>query len=106
MNRDVEGREAILEDSRDVALLHIGERGEIAVRERQPVIVVADVEVSAKPGRKAFDEAELASIGASSNRWRLESDTELLALRALDLVDDFVAVGLPRLDDEIGRAHV
>src|ERR671920_294878 len=42
---------------------------------------------------KALDEAELAAVRAAAHRWRLELDAHRLALRALDLVDDLLAVG-------------
>src|SRR4051794_30717702 len=76
MDRDVERRQAILEDSRDVAVLHVGERREVAVREGQPVVVVANVERLAQAGRQALDEAELAAVGAAPNRRRLELDAK------------------------------
>jgi hypothetical protein len=41
---DVQRRQPILEDPRDVALLHVGECGEVAVGEGEAVIVVAHVE--------------------------------------------------------------
>ena len=85
----------------DVALLHVRERREVSVGERQAVVVVADVEGLPKPFRQTFDEAELAAIRAAPDRRRLELDAERLAFRALDLVDDVLAVGKLRLDEKL-----
>ena len=105
---DVEGREPVLEDPRDVALLDVGERGEVAVGERQPVIVVAHVQRLPESLREALDEAELALVGAAPHGGRLELDAERFTFGALDLVDDLLALGRPRLDDElvVGREEL
>ena len=101
VDRDVERREAVLEDPRDVALLHVGERREVAVGERQPVVVVAHVERLPETLRESLDEAELALVGAAADRRRLELDAERLSLGTLDLVDDLLSVRQARLDDEL-----
>src|SRR5215207_10626444 len=98
---DVERREPVLENPRDVALLHVGERREVAVGEREPVVVVADVERLTQPLRKALDEAELALVRAAANHRRLELDAERLAFGPLDVVHDLLAAGELRLDDEL-----
>src|SRR4051812_23536659 len=69
---DVEGRQAILEDARDVALFHVRQRREVAVGERQPVVVVANVQRLPEALGESFDEAELAAVSASANGRRLE----------------------------------
>ncbi len=98
VHRDVERRQPVLEDARDVALLHVRERREVAVGERQPVVVVANVERLAEALRQSLDEAELAAVGAAPNARRLEHDAPRLALRSFDFEDDLLAIGLPRLD--------
>jgi hypothetical protein len=52
VDRDVQGRKAVLEDPRDVALLHVGERREVAVGEGEAVVVVADVQRLPQPLRQ------------------------------------------------------
>ena len=108
MHRHVERREAILEDARDVALLHIRQGREVAVGERQPVIVVANVKPLPEPLGEPFDDAELAPVGAPSDRGRLKLDTHRLAAFALDVVLDFRPIGQPRRHDErlIGRQEL
>ena len=44
VHRDVERRQPVLEDARDVALLEVRQRREVPVGEREPVVVVANVE--------------------------------------------------------------
>src|SRR6185369_28210 len=80
VHRHVEGRQAVFEDPLDVALLHVRERGEVAVGERETVIVVTHVQRLAKALREPLDEAELAAIRAAPNRGRLELDAERFAL--------------------------
>jgi len=47
------------------------------------------------------DPAVAAAVGTAANgRW-LQRDTQLVALRTDDLVDDVFAVGLTRFDDEL-----
>ena len=101
VHRDVERRQPVLEDARDVALLHVRERREVAVGERQPIVVVANVERLAQALRQPLDEAELAAVRAAANRGRLELDAQRLAFRPLDLVDDRFAVGQRGFDDEL-----
>ena len=101
VHRDVERRQPVLEDARDVALLEVGERREVAVGERQPVVVVANVERLAESLRQPLDEAELAAVGAAADGRRLELDAQRLAFGALDLVDDRLAVGQAGLDDQL-----
>ena len=101
MNRDVERRQPVLENAGDVLFLDVRERGEIAVGKRETVIVVADVEIFTESGRKAFDETELAAVGAAANVRRLEGEAERLTIQPLQFVDDRFAVGLLRLDYEL-----
>src|ERR1700737_2466807 len=70
MYGDVEWRQAVLENPRDVALLHVGKRCKVSVREGQQVIVVPDVEWFSQTSGKPFDETELAAVGAAANRGR------------------------------------
>src|SRR5688572_12493591 len=100
VNRDVQRRESVLEDALEIPLLEVRERGEVAVREREPVIVVADVEGLPEPFRQALDKAELAAIGAAANRGRLEVDPHRFALGALDVVHDLLPIREARVYDE------
>ena len=101
VHRHVERREAIFEDAVDVALLHVRQRREVAIRKRQPVIVVADVQVFPQSLRQPLDEAELAPIRASAHGRRHQLDTDRLALRSLDLVEDLFAAWQTGFDDEV-----
>src|SRR5258705_4160286 len=101
VDRVVQGREQVLENPRDVALLHVGEGREVPVGERESVVVVAHVERLPEPLRESLDEAELALVGAATDRRRLELDAERLSLRALELVDDLLSVRQPSFDDQL-----
>ena len=77
---DVERRQPVLEDARDVAILEVGERREVPVREREAVVVVANVERLPEALGQPLDEAELAAISAAADRGRLELDAHALRL--------------------------
>ncbi len=100
VHRDVERREAILEDARDVALLHVRERREVSIRERETVVVVADVQRTAQSLRQALDETELAAVRATADRGRLEFEPHRLVFGTFDVVDHALAVGERGLDLE------
>ena len=88
VHRDVQRRQPVLENPRDVALLDVRQRREVAVGEGQTIVVVAHVERLAQALGQPFDEAELAAIGAAANGRRLELHAHRFAFGALDLVDD------------------
>ena len=101
VDRHVERREPELDDPLDVLRLEIGERGEVAVAEREPVVVVPDVQHVAQPVGQAVDEAEVATVGAATDAGRLERDAQWLTQRALDLVLDLLAVRLADLEEKL-----
>src|SRR4051812_44604759 len=98
---DIERRESILENPLDVPLLYVGERGEIAVREGKPVIVVAHVEVLPQTRREPLDEAELAAVGAAAYRPRHELAANGLAVGSFDLANHRLPPGQPPLQHDI-----
>src|ERR1700680_1754332 len=89
---DVKRRKPILEDALYVTFLHVGKRREVSVGEREPVVVVPNVEGLPQPGRQPLNEAELAFVGAAPDRWRMERDAERLTVQAFQLVNDLLAV--------------
>src|SRR5579863_10721598 len=89
----------VFEDALDVAFSDVRERREVAVRERQPIVIVAQIQRLAETWWEAFDKEELATVRALANRWRFQLDAERLAIRPLDLVDHGLPI-LPRLDLE------
>ena len=101
VHRDVERREPVLDDPLDVPRLEVGQRGEVAVAEREPVVVVADVEHFAQPLGKAVHEAEVAAVGAAADPRRLERDAQRLVERALDVELDLLAVRLADVQEEL-----
>jgi hypothetical protein len=51
----------------EVGLGEAGEGGEVPVEERQPVVVVLEVQAAAQAGRQLVDEAELAVVVAGAH---------------------------------------
>lgn len=100
VHRHVERRQAVLEDPRDVAFLHVGERGEIPVGEGEAVVIIAHVQRAAQAGGKSLNEAELAAVGAAPDRGRLEFDAERLAVGAFDVEGDLFPARQAGLDRE------
>src|SRR5439155_770002 len=77
---DVERREPLLDDALERRLVEIGERDVVAVEERQPEVVVLDVEAPPHPLRELVDEAEHALVRAGrdlARPGRLELDAEI-----------------------------
>jgi hypothetical protein len=64
VDRDVEGRQALSLDPREVGLLEVRERDVVAVQERQAKVVVLDVEAAPEAARVLMDEAEDAGVRA------------------------------------------
>ena len=96
VHRNVQRRQAVLEDARDVLLFYVRQRREIAVSERQSVVVVADVETFPKTFRQSFDEAELTPIGAAADGGRRQFHAHRFPALTLDVVLDLRAIGQPR----------
>ncbi len=75
-------RQPLGDDPLEVGLGEAGEGGEVPVEERQPVVVVLEVEALPQPGRQLVDEAELAVVVAGAHlveQRRLHLDAERLA---------------------------
>ena len=82
VHRHVERRQPLLDDARELRLLQVGERDVVAVQERQPEVIVLDVESLAHPLRQLVDEAEHALVGAGGDLpgpRRLQLEAELVA---------------------------
>ena len=58
------GREALSQDPLEVGLRETGKGGEVAVQERQPVVVIAHVQALAHAFGQLVDETELAVVVA------------------------------------------
>src|SRR5206468_2778878 len=86
----------------------VREGGEVSVGERQPVVVVANVEILAQSLGQALDEAELAAVRASTNGRRLQLDAKGFAIGPFDLKDDILARRKSGFDQElvIGRQEL
>ena len=67
VDRDEEGAEALGEDALGIELGETGERGEVAVEEREPVVVVLEVEAAAHALGQLVDEAEGAVVVAGAD---------------------------------------
>jgi hypothetical protein len=78
VNRHVQGREPVLDDALDVVLLQVGEGSKVAVTERKPVVVIADVKHIAQSAGQPVNEAEITAIGAAPDSRRFERDPERL----------------------------
>ena len=114
VHRDIEGREAEVDDALDLAVREVGQRDVVAVEERQPVVVVLDVEALAEALRQLVDEAEHALVGACRDLRRLRRlalETEVPAplplehdrARASRPVDVDRELLLPGLDVEVDQ---
>jgi hypothetical protein len=64
VDRDVERREALLEDPLERSLVEVAQRDVVSVQERQSVIVVLHVEAPTHSPGQLVDEAEDALVGA------------------------------------------
>ena len=90
VHRDVQGRQPILDDALDVPRLQVREGGEIAVSERQTVVVVADVEGCPHLLGVPVHEAKVTMIGAAADARGFERNPHRHTLGALDVVLDFL----------------
>ncbi len=97
MDAHVERRQALGDHPFEVGLGETGERGEVAVEERQPKVVVLQGETLPHALRQLIDEAERAVVVAGSNlveERRLHLDAERCAVGLLDLDDAFETCSL------------
>jgi hypothetical protein len=86
----------------EVGLGEAGEGREVPVEERQPIVVVLEVEAAAQPRRELVDEAELAVVVARAHpveQRRVDLDPERLAGPLLDL-DQRVEPAAPQLEGQ------
>src|SRR3989442_478220 len=90
---DIERRQPICDDPLQVPRLEVGQRRKVAVPERQPVIVVPDVQRRPQTLGVAVHEAEVAVVGAATDPRCFQRDAEGEPLRSHDVVLDAVAVG-------------
>jgi hypothetical protein len=90
VHRHVERRQPVPDDPVDVVLLEVGQRGEIAVAEGEPVIVVADVEHLPNAVGVPLHETEITAIGAAADPGRLDRHAEGFVDGALDFDLEFV----------------
>ena len=67
VHRDVQRRQPLLLDAGELRLREVGQRDVVPVQERQPEVVVLDVEALAHPARQLVDEAEHALVGAGGD---------------------------------------
>ena len=67
VDRDVQRRQALVDDTFEVRLGEAGEGREVAIEERQPVVVVFYVQAPAHALWKLVDEAELAVVVTSAD---------------------------------------
>ncbi len=96
VQRHVQRREAQLLDAREVGLVEVRERREVAVQKGEPVVVVLHGEAGAQPGRDLVDEAEATAVAAHARR-RAEA---VVAQR------DAVPLAGAGHDDEVERVPV
>ena len=97
VDADVQRRQPLGDDPLEVGLGEAGQRREVAVEERQPVVVVLQVEALAHARRQLVDEAELAVVVAGA---------DLVEQRRVHLDAERLAVGLGHLDQQLEPAPV
>src|SRR5262249_23112871 len=71
------------------------------VLEREPVVIVADIEHLPEPLGQAIDETEIAAVGAAANPGRLDGDAEGLGKRSFNVKMDFLAARLANGEAEL-----
>jgi hypothetical protein len=101
MDRDIEWREPVFHDPLDIVLLDIGQGCEVAVAEREPVVVVADIEDIAQAFGKAIDKTEVTAVGAAADAGRLQGDAERNGRGPLDVELDLFSVGLADVEEKL-----
>jgi hypothetical protein len=104
VDADVERAEPLGQDPFEVGLGEPGEGGEVPVQERQPVVVVLEVEAAAQARRQLIDEAELAVVVAGAHpveQGRVHLDAQRLA-RPLGDLDERLEPTPAHLDVELG----
>ena len=100
VDRHVERREPVLDDPLDVPRLQVGEGREVAVLEREAVIVVADVQRLAQTLGETVHEAEIAAVGAAADARPLEGDPHRHLEGALEVEFDLLAIRLADVEQE------
>ena len=110
VDRDVKGRQPLVDHPLEVHFRETRERREVAVEEREPVVVVLHVQVAPQPLGQLVDEAELAVVVASAHavedRGRdLEPERLTCLLDDRDLELDATADNL-ELDDRLVREQL
>ena len=95
VDRHVQRGEALGHHPFEVGLGEPGERGEVPVQERQPVVVVLEVQTPAHPRRKLVDETELAVVVTGAH---------LVEHRRVDLDPERLPEGLGHLEAELEAA--
>ena len=101
MDRDIQRRQPVFDDALHVVGLQVGQRGEVAVAEREPVVVVPDVEDVTQAVGQPIHEAEVAAVGAAPNPRRLELYPDRLPQGTLDVELDLLAIGLTHVKQEL-----
>ena len=101
VNGHVQRGEPVLDDPLEIPRLQVGQRGEVAVAKREPVIVVPDVERLAHPLRVAIHEAEIAVVGAAPDPGWLQHDAHRQPFRPFDVILDLLPRGQPRPKHEL-----
>ena len=104
---DEQRAEPLGEDALGVELGEAGQRGEVPVEERQPVVVVLEVQAASHPLGQLVDEAERAVVVAGADAvedGRGDLDAEGLARRLVDPDEPGQRrAGAPDQDAEVGR---
>ncbi len=115
VNAHVQRTEPLADHALEVGLREPGERGEVPVEERQPVVVVLQVEALAHPLGQLMDEAERAVVvaGADAVEDRAgQFDPEGRAIGLVDADDPFettatqIELNLRSVDLNLVRDHV
>ena len=104
VDADVERAQALGQHPLEVGLGEAGEGREVAVQERQPVVVVLEVQAAPQARRQLVDEAELAVVVAGAHpveQRRVHLDAERLARALVDL-DERLEATPPHLDRQVG----
>ena len=120
LHGNVERRQMELLDAAEISLGHVCQRHEVAIEERQAIIVVLDGEARTGIGRTHVDEAEIAVVRAAADTVEdsrrelsaeflviilVERDHLLLAVRVLDEHVDFLVGEREAQVDDVAQRH-
>ena len=100
VHRYVQRREPVLDDSLDVPRLQVGEGREVAVLERETVVIVADVQGLAQSLGEAVHEAEIAAVGTAADARPLKGNAHWYFEGALQVEFDLLSVRLADVEQE------